>query len=68
MSGDDDGGRIRFLGKIAFVTGGGAGIGRASTRALAEARAKVDLIWQEKKDLEETCHILTLKGAQALVD
>lgn len=58
---------FRLDGKIALVTGGGRGIGRACAVALAEAGAKVAVLSRTRAELEETARIIQGIGRQALV-
>ncbi|XP_043276659.1 (3R)-3-hydroxyacyl-CoA dehydrogenase isoform X2 [Venturia canescens] len=48
-----------LAGKIAFVTGGGSGIGRAACKALAKEGAKVIVTDQNIKNAEDTVASLT---------
>jgi NAD(P)-dependent dehydrogenase (short-subunit alcohol dehydrogenase family) len=43
-----------FAGKVAFVTGGGSGIGRAAAIAFAQADASVAIIGLSESQLQET--------------
>ncbi|XP_068110072.1 D-threitol dehydrogenase-like isoform X2 [Hyperolius riggenbachi] len=54
--------RLQLDGKIAYVTGGGQGIGRAFAHALGEAGAKVAIIDLVLEKAEAVAHELYLKG------
>lgn len=53
-------------GKVALVTGGGRGIGRAVAVALAGAGAAVAVTGRNAASLEETCATITAAGGRAL--
>ena len=53
-------------GKIALVTGGGRGIGRAIAMALSGAGASVVVTGRNTKNLEETKSAITAKGGKAM--
>ncbi|NTV62760.1 MAG: SDR family oxidoreductase [Oscillochloris sp.] len=53
-------------GLVAVVTGGGRGIGRAITLALADAGAKVAITGRQVSALEQTCAEISARGGQAL--
>ena len=52
-------------GKVAFVTGGGSGIGAAAARLLAEQGAKVVLISRTKSELEQVVSEIKDAGGEA---
>lgn len=52
-------------GKVALVTGGGSGIGRASALALAQAGARVVVSGRRKEAVEETARQITTAGGEA---
>jgi NAD(P)-dependent dehydrogenase (short-subunit alcohol dehydrogenase family) len=56
----------RMEGKIALVTGGGSGIGRAAALALAGEGAKVVVADLNAEGGEETARTLTSRGAEAI--
>jgi NAD(P)-dependent dehydrogenase (short-subunit alcohol dehydrogenase family) len=49
---------VNLAGKVAVVTGGGRGLGRASALAFAEAGAKVVVISRTKDELEEVVRLM----------
>jgi len=58
---------FRLDGRIAFVTGGGRGLGRAGALALARAGADVVLVSRTRSQLEETAALVEKLGRKALV-
>lgn len=56
-----------FLGKVAFVTGAGAGIGRAVGVAFAEAGADVAVTGLDEESLHETASLVHSHGRRAHV-
>jgi citronellol/citronellal dehydrogenase len=53
-------------GKVALVTGGGTGIGRATAVALARTGARVVICGRRREPLENTCAELERAGAECL--
>jgi NAD(P)-dependent dehydrogenase (short-subunit alcohol dehydrogenase family) len=51
-------------GKVAIVTGGGKGIGRAIALGLAECGARSVLCSRTKEDLDQTAADITEKGGE----
>ncbi|XP_041837420.1 uncharacterized protein zgc:113054 [Melanotaenia boesemani] len=58
--------RLRLDGKVAYVTGGGQGIGRAFAHALGEAGAKVAVVDLDQAKAEAVGKELFLKGIHAI--
>ncbi|XP_027556605.1 uncharacterized protein LOC113976048 [Neopelma chrysocephalum] len=58
--------RLRLDGKVAYVTGGGQGIGRAFAHALGEAGAKVAVVDLVLAKAEAVVCELSLKGIKSL--
>ncbi|XP_061583900.1 uncharacterized protein zgc:113054 [Cololabis saira] len=58
--------RMRLDGKVAYVTGGGQGIGRAFAHALGEAGAKVAIVDLDQAKAEAVAQELFLKGIHAI--
>jgi len=56
----------KFNGKVAFVTGGGSGIGRATALAFAQAGASVAVVDISEAALNETVQAIASFGGQAL--
>jgi 3-oxoacyl-[acyl-carrier protein] reductase len=56
----------RFAGRVAVVTGGAKGIGRAVTRSLAGGGAKVVVSGRDAAALEEACDETRRAGGEAL--
>jgi NAD(P)-dependent dehydrogenase (short-subunit alcohol dehydrogenase family) len=55
-----------FAGKVAFVTGAGGGIGRATALAFAQAGAEVAVVDVTKQSVEDTAHLVEKAGGRAL--
>ncbi|XP_010115524.1 PREDICTED: uncharacterized protein LOC104477206, partial [Chlamydotis macqueenii] len=58
--------RLRLDGKVAYVTGGGQGIGRAFAHALGEAGAKVAVVDLVLAKAEAVVSELSLKGIKSI--
>jgi NAD(P)-dependent dehydrogenase (short-subunit alcohol dehydrogenase family) len=55
-----------LAGKVALVTGGGAGIGKASALLLAAAGARVGVLGRTANELKATCSEIEAAGGNAL--
>jgi NAD(P)-dependent dehydrogenase (short-subunit alcohol dehydrogenase family) len=56
----------KFSGKVAFVTGGGSGIGRVTAQAFAREGASVAIVGHTPEDLDETAKLIEQAGGRAL--
>lgn len=56
-----------FIGKVAFVTGAGTGIGRATALAFAHEGANVVLSGHHEENIQETATLIEKKGGHTLV-
>ena len=54
-------------GEVAFITGGGSGIGRACAAALARAGADIGLMGRREGPLDETATLVETAGRRAVV-
>lgn len=55
-----------FSGKVAFVTGGGTGIGRATALAFARGGASVAVVGRTREELEESVHLIEQEGGRGV--
>lgn len=55
-----------FSGKVAFVTGGGTGIGRATALAFAKAGASVAVVGRTEASTQETVQLIEQAGGRAI--
>ncbi len=53
--------------KIAWITGGGSGIGRATALRFAQAGAKVAILGRAADELQEVANRIDKQGGQSLV-
>lgn len=53
---------MRLRNKVAMITGGGTGIGRATAILFAREGAKVMIVGRRRKPLEETVHFIESEG------
>jgi NAD(P)-dependent dehydrogenase (short-subunit alcohol dehydrogenase family) len=56
----------QFVGKVALVTGGGSGIGRATSLAFAKKGAKVVVVGRTKEKIVETQEMIRDLGGEAI--
>ncbi|HEV2072584.1 MAG TPA: SDR family NAD(P)-dependent oxidoreductase [Thermomicrobiales bacterium] len=56
----------QFAGKVALVTGGGSGIGRATAIELGRQGALVAVLSRQQARIDETCAEVTAAGGQAI--
>jgi NAD(P)-dependent dehydrogenase (short-subunit alcohol dehydrogenase family) len=56
----------QFAGKVALVTGGGSGIGRATAIELGRQGAKVAVLSRKQDRIDETCAAIAETGGEAL--
>lgn len=56
----------QFSGRVALVTGGGSGIGRAAAVELGRRGAKVAVVSRKQERIDETCGAVEAAGGQAL--
>ena len=59
-------GNGNFTGKVAFVTGAGGGIGRATTLAFARAGAHVAIADISEPNIQETARLIEERGGRTL--
>jgi NAD(P)-dependent dehydrogenase (short-subunit alcohol dehydrogenase family) len=57
---------LRLSGKVAFITGGGTGIGRACAVLFAKEGARVAVGGRRREPLDETVREITKSGAEAV--
>lgn len=58
--------QVKLKGKVALITGGGSGIGRATAKVLAQEGVKVAIFGRRQEKLQETAAELGKAGAEVL--
>ncbi|MBY0364022.1 MAG: SDR family oxidoreductase [Phreatobacter sp.] len=58
---------MRLAGKVAVITGGGSGIGRATALAFAREGARLALVDREPAGASETAALVTAQGGEVMV-
>jgi len=58
---------MELQGKVALITGGGSGIGRATAKLFAKHGAKVGLLGHTRDGIEDTARTIEEEGGEALI-